>query len=41
MLKEIATSATWGLDRNTNVLTWLLEHEPTTFEVYVTEKLIE
>lgn len=38
--KHLAHSyTTWGLDGNTNVLTWLLEHEPTTFEEYVKIKL--
>ena len=30
---------TWGLDGNTNVLTWLLGREPTSFEEYVKMKL--
>jgi len=38
--KHLARSyTTWGLDGNSNVLTWLLEHEPTSFEEYVKIKL--
>lgn len=35
------TYSTWGLDGNTNVLAWLLGHEPTSFEEYVKAKLNE
>ncbi len=38
--KQLAYSySTWGLDGNSNVLTWLLGHEPTTFEDYVKKNL--
>lgn len=38
--KQLARSyTTWGLDGNSNVLTLLLEHEPTSFEEYVKIKL--
>lgn len=38
--KHLAHSyTTWGLDGNPNVLTWLLGHEPTSFEQYVENKL--
>ena len=38
--KHLAHSyTTWGLDGNTNILTWLLEHKPTSFEEYVKIKL--
>lgn len=38
--KHLAHSyTTWGLDGNPNVLTWLLGHEPMSFEKYVEEKL--
>lgn len=40
--KHLAHSyTTWGLDGNPNVLTWLLGHEPTSFEEYVEGKLKE
>lgn len=40
--KHLAHSyTTWGLDGNPNVLTWLLGHEPTSFEQYVENKLNE
>lgn len=38
--KHLAHSyTTWGLDGNPNVLTWLLGHEPTSFEDYVKAKI--
>lgn len=40
--KQLAYSySTWGLDGNSNVLTWLLGHAPTSFEQYVQSKLAE
>lgn len=39
-VKQLAyTYSTWGLDGNSNVLTWLLGHEPTTFKDYVKKSL--
>ncbi|MDU5333242.1 SDR family oxidoreductase [Enterococcus sp.] len=38
--KHLAHSySTWGLDGNPNVLTWLLGHEPTSFEEYLNKNL--
>lgn len=40
--KQLAYSySTWGLDGNTNVLEWLLGHEPTSFTDYVKKKMNE
>ena len=40
--KRLAYSyTTWGLDGNSNVLTWLLGHEPTSFKEYVEAKMNE
>lgn len=39
-VKQLAyTYSTWGLDGNSNVLTWLLGHEPTNFKDYVKKSL--
>lgn len=40
--KRLAYSyTTWGLDGNSNVLMWLLGHEPTSFKEYVEAKMNE